>query len=106
MWKIVLIVVVVIIGLIVLLGAIMKKKYTISSSVVINRSQAEVFDYIRHIRNQKYYSKWVMADPNVNVNYSGTDGTVGFISSWKSEVKNVGEGAQEIIRIDEGVGYE
>jgi putative component of toxin-antitoxin plasmid stabilization module len=106
MLSIVLIVVAIIIGLVLLLGVIMKKKFSISSSIIIDRSQHDVFEYIRHIKNQKHYSKWVMADPNVKVTYTGTDGTVGFTSSWISEVKNVGEGAQEIIRIDEGKGYE
>jgi len=35
--------------------------------------------------------------------YTGTDGTVGFIASWKSDNKQVGEGEQEITSIEEGV---
>lgn len=85
---------------------VLPKDSSISSSVVIDRPQAEVFDYIRLMRNQEKYSKWVMADPNVKLVYTGTDGTVGFTSSWTSEVRNVGVGAQEITKIIEGIGYE
>ncbi|HOZ75051.1 MAG TPA: SRPBCC family protein [Flavobacterium sp.] len=97
------------IGLIVLLllaAAVMPREYTLASSVVINRPQATVFDYIRHIKNQERYSKWVMADPNLHIVYTGTDGEPGFTSTWKSELKNVGQGAQEITKLFPGQGYE
>jgi len=89
-----------------IVAMVMPKDSSISSSVVIDRPQAEVFDYIRLMRNQEKYSKWVMADPNVKLVYTGTDGTAGFISSWTSEDKKVGVGAQEITKIIDGVGYE
>ena len=40
--------------------------------------------------------------------FTGTDGTVGFISAWESDIKNVGSGEQEILNIVEGerLGYE
>jgi hypothetical protein len=44
-------------------------------------------------------------DPNVNLNYKGTDGTVGFIAAWKSNNKNVGVGEQEITKIVDGERY-
>ena len=34
--------------------------------------------------------------------YSGTDGTVGFVSAWESDNKDVGIGEQEIKKITEG----
>jgi len=102
----ILIVIATIIILLLLIAAAMPKKYSLSSTTVVNRQQAEVFEYIRHIKNQERYSKWVMADPNVDLVYSGTDGEVGFISTWKSKDKNVGEGAQEIIKVFPGNGYE
>jgi len=47
-------------------------------------------------------------DPNMKQTYSGTDGTVGFISAWESEDRNVGKGEQEIVAIVEGkrIDYE
>ena len=101
-----LIIIVSIIALLLLTAAIMKKEMSLSSEVIINRSQADVFNYISHIKNQENYSKWVMADPNSKITYTGTDGTVGFKAAWNSKMKNVGVGEQEITKITEGLGYD
>ena len=47
-----------------------------------------------------------MMDPNVKLTYTGTDGTVGFKAAWKSDVKDVGVGEQEITRIVPGERYD
>jgi len=39
---------------------------------------------------------WVMADPDLEPEISGTDGTVGAIQRWNSKMDEVGEGEQEI----------
>ncbi|MCD6065762.1 MAG: hypothetical protein K0S33_588 [Bacteroidetes bacterium] len=95
-----------VIVLVLLIAALMKKQYALSSSIVIMQPKEKVFDYVRHLRNQENYSKWVMADPNVKLTYTGTDGTVGFKAAWNSEDKNVGVGEQEITRIKEGERYD
>ena len=41
-------------------------------------------------------------DPAMQKSYRGTDGTVGFVSAWKSDKKDVGSGEQEIKKITEG----
>lgn len=93
------------IGLLVLLllviGLFTKKAYSVERAIVINKPRTEVFNYIKHLKNQDYYSKWVMMDPNVKKTYSGTDGTVGFIYAWDSN-KQAGKGEQEIKNITEG----
>jgi len=40
--------------------------------------------------------------------FTGVDGTVGFVSAWDSENPDAGKGEQEIIKIDEGkrIDYE
>ena len=47
-------------------------------------------------------------DPDMKKSYSGTDGTVGFVSAWESDDKNVGKGEQEIVKItdSERIDYE
>lgn len=95
-----------IIGFIVLLlmvAAVFPKAYTITSEVIINKPKDEVFNYSVHLKNQQYYNKWVMADPNVKMTYTGIDGNVGFISAWDS--KNAGKGEQEIKTITNGEEY-
>jgi len=94
------------VALILLVAAIMPKAFSITSEVVIERPCAEVFNYVKTIKNQEKYSVWVMADPNIKIDYKGTDGTVGFISSWTSDNKNVGVGAQEITAIKDGERYD
>ncbi|MBW4891793.1 SRPBCC family protein [Mucilaginibacter sp. HMF5004] len=76
--------------------------FTIESDIIINKPKNEVFDYIKLLKNQDNYSKWVMTDPGMKKEFTGTDGNVGFIYAWESENKQVGQGAQEIIKITEG----
>lgn len=91
-----------ILGLICLLliaAMIVPKDFTISVSTTINKPQEVVFDYVKMIKNQEKYSVWVMKDPNVKIEYTGIDGTVGAKSSWVSLDDNVGVGSQQITKI-------
>ena len=94
-----------ILGLIVLLlilAVFLKKEYTVVREISISKPKLIVFDYLKQLKNQNNFSKWAMMDPNMKKEYKGTDGTVGFVSSWESEQKNVGKGEQEIKKIIEG----
>lgn len=77
------------------------KSYDVSRSIKIDRAKADVFNYIKYVKNQDEWSPWKNRDPEMKQEFSGEDGTVGFISKWDSDVKNVGSGEQEIIRIVE-----
>jgi hypothetical protein len=79
-----------------------KDDYSIERSVTINKPKQDVFNYIKLLRNQTHYSKWVMMDPNAKMEYTGTDGTPGFVSAWDSENKHVGKGAQTITKVTDG----
>lgn len=79
-----------------------KKDYTVEREIAINKPKQDVFNYVKYIKNQDHYNKWVMMDPNSKREYKGTDGTVGFVASWDSENKKVGKGEQEIKGIAEG----
>lgn len=85
-----------------LVAACVSREYFIEREVTIHRPKAEVFDYVKQIKNQNYFSKWVMADPDSKREYVGIDGTVGFIYRWDSQNKSVGKGEQEIKKIVEG----
>lgn len=91
-----------IIALILIVAVIMPKELNLESEVIIAKPKQVVFDYVKILDNQKYYSKWVMQDPNVKMTMTGTDGTVGAISAWESNVEDVGVGEQEIKTIVEG----
>lgn len=74
----------------------------IEKSIEIKSNSKLVFDYLRLTKNQDNFSVWNMADPNMKKTHKGTDGTVGFLYSWDSEMKNVGAGEQETTGIEEG----
>lgn len=93
-----------IVGIVILalvVALFVKKDYAVEREVTINKPIAVVFDYIKHIKNQDQYSVWNRLDPASKKTYTGTDGTVGFISAWESTNKNVGKGEQEITKITE-----
>jgi hypothetical protein len=78
-----------------------KKGYMIEREIIINRPIHDVFNFIKHLKNQDRFSKWVMMDPNMKKEYHGADGTVGFVYAWDGN-KKAGKGEQEIVNITEG----
>lgn len=97
-----------VVALVLLIPAFTKKDYTVERSVVIAQPKAEVFAYLKLLKNQDNFSVWANMDKNMRKSYSGTDGSVGFISSWDSKDNQVGAGEQEIKKIlpGERVDYE
>ncbi|MBL0047856.1 MAG: SRPBCC family protein [Bacteroidetes bacterium] len=91
-----------IIAIALITAAFTRKDYAVEREIVINKPNAEVFNYVKNLKNQNYFSKWNMTDPNAKMDYKGTDGTVGFIASWDSQNDQVGTGEQEIMSIVEG----
>jgi hypothetical protein len=90
------------IGLVMIAAIFVKRGYSVEREIVINKPKQQVFDYVKFLKNQDNYSKWAMMDPKMKKEYTGTDGTVGFISSWDSEDDQLGRGEQEIKKITEG----
>ncbi len=78
------------------------KEYSVERSILINRSNEEVFDYLLILRNQREFAVWGQSDPSAQYDYSGTDGTVGFVLAWESDDRNIGKGEQEITEIIPG----
>ena len=97
--KILLIVIAAIIIVPLVIALFAKKDYSIEKEITINRPLVEVFDYVVILRNQDNFSVWMDMDQDVRQNFRGTDGTVGFVSAWESDDKNVGSGEQEITAI-------
>lgn len=91
-----------IMAIILIVAAIAPSEYYVERTIKINKPSSEVFDYIVQLKNQDNYSVWATMDPNMKKIFSGTDATVGFISAWDSEVKDVGKGEQEIMKITPG----
>ncbi len=101
-FKKILIAIIIIIAALLVIGLFTKKEYTVFKEITINKPKLEVFDYIKHLKNQQYFNTWALKDPDAKHEERGTDGTVGFVFTWKSEDNEVGEGVQEIKSIREG----
>jgi hypothetical protein len=99
--KIIGITIISVLGLLVIVALLTPKQYTVSTSLVINKPQAEVMEYMKMLKNQKEYSEWVKADPNNEPEIVGVDGTVGAIQKWDSPNENVGKGEQQITALTE-----
>lgn len=100
--KKILLFIVLLIALVLIAALFIKKDYTVVREVIINKQKQEVFNYIKSLKNQDNYSKWAKMDVNAKKEYSGTDGTVGFVSAWDSQNDHVGKGSQTIKKITEG----
>lgn len=90
-----------VVAVIVFLAAIAPKTYHVFRTIEIAKPKTEVFEYLRYLEKQREWSPWEKRDPNMEHRLTGTDGTVGAISYWNGN-KQVGEGEQEITRIEEG----
>ena len=94
-----------IVGIIVLalvVALFVSKEYSVKREITINKPSQEVFDYVKFVKNQEHYNKWVMMDPDMKKDYKGTDGTVGFVYAWDSQKDDVGKGEEEIKLLEDG----
>ena len=89
-----------ILAVVLIAAAILPKDFHAGSEISINKPSQEVFDYVKLLKNQTNYDNWSRQDPDIQKEYTGTDGTPGFTYIWKS--KKVGDGKQVITNITEG----
>jgi hypothetical protein len=85
-------------------GLFIKKEYKSTRSVTINRSQKDVFNYLKYLKNQNNYNKLNLMDPSMKKTYHGIDAMIGFVASWDSELKELGKGEHEITSIVDSSG--
>lgn len=90
-----------IIALVLLLGLVISKDLEATRDIIINKPCAEVFNYIKYLKNQDNFSKWASMDPGMKKEFRGTDAAPGFVSAWDGN-KKVGKGEQEIKSIEDG----
>ncbi|MCC9606654.1 SRPBCC family protein [Blastopirellula sp. JC732] len=80
----------------------MPREITVTRQIVIERPRAEVFDFIKLLKNQEKFSIWGTLPGERQVSIQGEDGTEGAIIAWKSDDSNIGAGEQEITGIKQG----
>ena len=76
----------ILIALILIAALFMKKDYSLEREITINKPRQEVFNYVKYLKNQNYFSTWNMVDPKMKQTFTGTDGALGFISAWESDM--------------------
>jgi len=94
--------VVLIVGVLVALVFVTPTSFQVEREIEIAKPKAEVFAYLKNLKNQDDWGPWVKKDPNIKQSYEGNDGEVGFIAKWDSDHEDVGAGEQEIKKITEG----
>ncbi len=99
MTAIYIIVAIVLIPLIVAL--FVSKDMNYEKSIYIKAPIDQVWKNVSSLSAMDKWSPWNERDPNMQRTLTGVDGTPGAKQSWKSDVKNVGEGSQTIINVEE-----
>jgi hypothetical protein len=100
--KMILLIIALIIAIPLIIALFINKEYSVQRDITINKTNSIVYDYVKFLKNQEQYSKWVMTDPAMRKQLTGIDGTVGFVYAWDSDNKQAGKGEQEITRLVEG----
>ena len=99
-----------IIALLLIIALFMKRKHYVNREIIINAPRQKVFDYIKLLKNQDEFNKHAMAGPDRKREFTGTDGTVGYIYAWSGNnpdsYRDAGEGEKEIKNIIEGHSIE
>ena len=75
--------------------------FKVEREITINKPKAEVFAFLKSLKNEQKWSPWAKKDPNMSITYRGVDGAVGSVSAWSGN-QEVGEGEQEVKNIVEG----
>ena len=96
------IIVYILLGIIVLFllaAAFAGTAWSYEQSILINAPLDKVWGKMNSLHAINQWNPWMGLDPNMKLQYSGTDGTPGASFSWDSPVKNVGAGGQTILSI-------
>ncbi|TGN19150.1 SRPBCC family protein [Leptospira idonii] len=88
------------------LSFIAPSDFKLEREIVINQPVPVVFNHLKYLRNHELWNAWSQIDPNMKKSFSGTDGTVGFTSSWESEHEEVGTAEEEIKNIKENERFD
>ena len=79
----------------------LSKDLNYEKSIMIDASIDKVWKNVASLTAMDKWSPWNERDPNMARDLTGVDGSVGAKQSWVSKEKNVGEGSQTIVSVDE-----
>ena len=89
-----------IIVLILVVALFVSKDVVYEKSITINAPIDSVWMNVNSLAAMDKWSPWNDYDPNMKKSLTGTDGTVGAMASWESDVDEVGKGSQTISKIE------
>ena len=90
------------VALVLLIGVFAPKKFKVERSMEVSLPKDSVYNYLKYLKNQDQFSVWARQDPKMKKTYTGTDGTIGFVSAWESKDEKVGTGSMEIVKLTPG----
>src|SRR3546814_15753033 len=70
--KTILVILAIIVAIPLIAALFVKREFTSERQITVNKPKQEVFDYIKHLSNQKDYDVWHKMDPNAVTTASGT----------------------------------
>ena len=88
-----------IIALVVLAIFVIPTKYDFAKSIVINAPAEKVYQNISSTKGFNGWNPWLKLDPNMKIDYSGTQGEIGDRYCWDSKNDDAGAGCQEIVEL-------
>ena len=75
------------------------EKYNFEKSILINARAAKVYKNINSTKAFNQWNPWLKLDPNMKMEYSGTQGQIGDKYCWDSQNSDAGAGCQEIVEL-------
>lgn len=88
-----------VIALILLIAAITGTGWTYEKSISIKAPLSRVWDNTNSLKALNNWNPWVDRDPDIKIEFSGTDGNPGAKYTWDSALKDVGAGIQTILSV-------
>lgn len=92
--KRILVIVLVIIAIPLLAALFISSDYKSESVIIIDRPIAEVYNYVKYVKNQNNFGVWQLSNPQMTTHEEGKDGTVGYTYTWHGN--KTGKGSQTI----------
>lgn len=94
-------VILLIVAILLIIPMFISKDMNYEKSISIEASIDQVWKNVGSLSAMDQWSPWNSKDPGMERSLTGVDGEVGAKQSWISEKKDVGEGSQTIVAVDE-----
>lgn len=79
--------------------AFLPSTFKVERSIVINSSEATVWNGINKLNNFKLWNPWLKRDTTSEIAVKGNDGELGAVFSWNSKSDEVGSGQMTISKV-------